>query len=288
LFQRLVREPFLHFTVLAILIFAGYFLITGSAPSNRESIVVTGARIEQLAGLFAKTWQREPTPTEMKALVDDYVAAEIYYREARKLGLDTDDAVIRQRLRLKMELLDDVSVDQLSPADGELEAFLAANAGKFEIDPQLAFEHVMLSPSKRGPSLEADTTRLLAELRGGGADPAVVGDASLLPPSLPLTDLTLIGREFGDAFSSGIAALPVGEWSGPVNSAYGVHIVRVTDRRPGKSPAIAEVRDDVVRDWKAQKREAARRDRLATLSAQYDIVIEADPADPDRKDPTTR
>jgi hypothetical protein len=117
------------------------------------------------------------------------------------------------------------------------------------------------------------------------ADPAIAGDASLLPPSLPLTDLTLIGREFGDAFSSAIAVLPVGEWGGPVNSAYGLHVVRVTDRRPGRTPVLAEVRDDVVRDWKAQKREASRRDRLAALAAQYDIVIEADPGEPDRKDP---
>ena len=36
---------------------------------------------------------------------------EIYVREARKLGLDADDTVIRRRLRLKMELLSDAEAE---------------------------------------------------------------------------------------------------------------------------------------------------------------------------------
>ena len=47
------------------------------------------------ACIFAKTWQRPPTPKELRGLVDSYVKEEIYYREAIKLGLDRDDTLIR-------------------------------------------------------------------------------------------------------------------------------------------------------------------------------------------------
>jgi hypothetical protein len=273
LFRRLISEPLLHFALLSLLIFVAYFVVSGRSNSGREQIIVSPARMEQLAGLFQKTWQRTPTPAELKALVDDYVAGEVYYREARRLGLDVDDAVIRQRLRLKMELMTDLEVDQLSPSDAELAEFLSANPERFAIDPELAFEQVLLSPEKRGDAIDGDATRLLGELRAGTADPANAGDPTLLPPSMPMTALSLIGREFGDEFASAIGSLSDGEWSGPVKSGYGLHLVRILGRQAGRVPSLDEAREAVIREWKASKREALRRDRLAILAREYDIVI---------------
>lgn len=45
-------------------------------------MLVTASKIEQLASLFAKTWQRPPTVDELKGLIDDYAKEEIYAREA--------------------------------------------------------------------------------------------------------------------------------------------------------------------------------------------------------------
>ena len=96
-----------------------------------ERIVVTQARIEQIASLFARTWQRPPTLPELKGLIDDYVKDEVYYREGLALGLDKDDTVIRRRLRLKMEFLSDADIEALTPTDAELEEYLKANPAKF-------------------------------------------------------------------------------------------------------------------------------------------------------------
>jgi len=273
LFRRILREPLLHFAALSLLLFLAYSLLSGRQESGREQILVSDARIEQLAGLFAKTWQRAPTPEELKALVDDYVAGEIYYREARRLGLDADDAVIRQRLRLKMELMNDLEVDRLAPTDDELAAFLSANPEMFAIDPQLAFEQVLLSPARRGEALESDALKLLADLRAGSVDPALAGDATLLAAVVPLTPLALISSEFGEDFTNLIKDLPEGEWSGPVRSGYGLHLVRVIGRQEGRIPTLTESREEVVREWKARKREELRRERLAELARQYDVVI---------------
>jgi hypothetical protein len=279
LFRRILREPLLHFAALSLLLFLAYSLLSGRHEGGREQIVVSDARIEQLAGLFAKTWQRTPTPEELKALVDDYVAGEIYYREALRLGLDADDAVIRQRLRLKMELLNDLEIDQLSPTDDQLAAFLSANPKMFAIDQQIAFEQVLLSPARRGEALESDALKLLSDLRAGSVDPADAGDATLLAAVVPLTPLALVSSEFGEDFSNLIKDLPEDEWSGPVKSGYGLHLIRITSRQEGRMPSLAEAREEVVREWKAGKREELRRDRLAELARQYDVVISGDGQD---------
>ena len=110
------------------------------AFSNRSDttapgrIVITQAKIEQIAGLFARTWQRPPTPAELKGLIDDYVKDEVYYREALKLGLEADDTVIRRRLRQKMEFLSDAASETLRASEAELAEYLNAHADKFAVE----------------------------------------------------------------------------------------------------------------------------------------------------------
>ena len=105
LLKRLFREPLLHFFTLALVIFAVYDAVAPTDARRPDKIVVTNSRIEQFASLFALTWQRPPNADELRDLIDDYVKDEIYEREALVLGLDKDDAVIRRRLRLKMEFM---------------------------------------------------------------------------------------------------------------------------------------------------------------------------------------
>ncbi len=102
--MRLLREPLLHFFLIGAAIFAAHALLTGEAP-RRDVVVVSRGRIETLAAAFAATHGRPPDATERDGLVQDWVREEILCREALALGLDREDAVIRDRLRQKMEFV---------------------------------------------------------------------------------------------------------------------------------------------------------------------------------------
>ena len=100
--SRLIREPLVHFILIGALVFGTYALIGKNADELRDRIVVKEGRVQQIAQVFAKTWQRPPTPEELRGLVDAYIKEEVYYREALKLGLDRDDTLIRRRMQQKM------------------------------------------------------------------------------------------------------------------------------------------------------------------------------------------
>jgi hypothetical protein len=203
--RALLKEPLVHFLVLGLIIFAVYHALNRSNEQEPDKIVVTQARMEQLAGLFAKTWQRPPTATELKGLIDDYVKEEILYREALALGLDNDDTVIRRRLRQKMEFLSDTVIGALNPTDEELETYLKSNMSKFELDSQIAFEQVFLNPERRGDQIEEDAASILEALNSNAsADAAKLGDATLLPLELDLTSATRISQAFGPQFAKAI------------------------------------------------------------------------------------
>src|SRR6476619_6768669 len=113
--KRLLKEPLVHFIAIGFAIFASYALLNRNAPDAQANIVVSPAKIEQLVTLFGRTWQRPPTPGELKGVIDEYVKEEIYVREALALGLDKDDDAIRRRLRTKIEFLYDAESEALQP-----------------------------------------------------------------------------------------------------------------------------------------------------------------------------
>ena len=276
--KKVLREPLVHFLALALAIFIIYGALNRSDRVTPDRIVVTQARIEQIATLFARTWQRPPSPSELKGLLDDYVKDEVYYREALKLGLEADDTVIRRRLRQKMEFLSDAASETLNPTEAELAEYLNAHADRFAVEHAVAFRQIYFNPERRGDKASDDATNALEVLRSDPSlDPASVGDATLLPSELPLTSKASISQTFGTNFADEIIRANPGTWAGPFKSSFGLHIVRVSETKPSRMPALAEVREAVARDWASDKRRALADRRFSELLKQYDVTIEPEP-----------
>ncbi|MCB1490045.1 MAG: peptidyl-prolyl cis-trans isomerase [Bauldia sp.] len=273
--RRLVAEPLFQFLVIGALVFGAYSLLQGKGDPEPETIVVSAGRMAQLAEIFSRTWQRQPTPEEMRGLVDSFVREEIFYREGRKLGLDEDDTVFRRRLQQKMEFLMEPSPAELAPGEGELEAFLAAHREAYRLPAEVAFAQVFVDPGKHDDA-PAEAERLLSELRDGGAavDPATLGDRTLLPAAMPLSSEPRIAATFGEDFAKALVAAPVGAWTGPVASSFGLHVVRVDEREAPRDPAFSEVADFVRRDWEDQRRREIAEQRYDLLREKYTVVVE--------------
>ena len=103
---------------------ASFSLVGKKEAEAPAKIVISSARIANLADGFARTWRRPPSKEELQGLVDDYIRDEVFYREGRAAGLDRDDVVIRRRVRQKMEFLaEDLSVPE--PSEEQLAAYLS-------------------------------------------------------------------------------------------------------------------------------------------------------------------
>ena len=270
--RKLLREPLIHFLVLGAILFLVFDLTSETDQPGERRIVVTPGQVEQLAGQFSRTWLRPPTPGELDGLVERYVRSEIYYREALAMGLGQDDPYVRNRLALKLEvLLDDLSAEA-EPADAELARFLTEHAERFAEPARLSFRQVYLNPD-RHPDTAAEAQRLLELLRSG-ADPDGLGDVSLLIPGVDAATPEEIARQFGQDFAEALVGLDPGGWVGPIRSAFGVHLVRVSRRQPARQPALTEIRDAVLAEWRDQRRREAREQAYQRLRERYQIVMD--------------
>ena len=272
--QKVLREPLLHFVVLGAGLFVLFGVIGGSAEERPDRIVVSAAKVENLAELFKRTWRRPPTQEELDGLIEDHVKEEILYREALALGLERDDIVIRRRLRQKMEFISEDVARPAEPTEDELQAFLAEHADRFRKPSRVSFAQVYLSPDRRGEDAWSDAERLLVALDTGRSDPAEAGDPFLLEQDYRELAAQDVERLFGGAFAAQVAELPVGRWSGPVESGYGLHLVLVRERIAARLPDLAEVRDAVANEWDAVRREEANRAFYEALRARYEVTVE--------------
>ena len=102
-----------------------------------------------------------------------------------------------------------------------------------------------------------------------GADPEELGKPTLLPYRMTRTPADLVARDFGASFAAALEKAPVGEWVGPIDSSFGTHYVRVSDRTPAVAPELAAIRDQVVREWENERRQRARDDAYAKMRGEY-------------------
>ena len=268
--RRILREPLLHFLLLGLALFAYYGRVAPDDDGKRR-IVVTQAEVDLLSTQFQGTWNRPPSPVELNGLVDSYVRDEILYREGVALGLDRDDAVIKRRVRQKLDVLFEESVAQRPATDADLQAYLDAHPATFHKPAVVSFDQVYFGSDAAAPQRLERARAALAR----GADPATLGQATLLPARQDALPLDFIARDFGEEFAGQLAKAPVGEWSGPVTSGFGTHLVRVSAIEPAQSPALADVREAVAREWENERRQQAHAAALAKLREQYRVEIQA-------------
>lgn len=274
--KKLLREPLVHFLLLGLLVFAGFKVTSRNEAGEPGKIVVTQAQVETLVTGFSRTWQRPPTTLELERLIREYIREEVCTREALALGLDKDDSVIRRRLRQKLEFISDSVASQADPTEEQLQQYLQAHANSFRGERQFTFSQVYLDPQKHGENLTRDINQILAELRlaGSKTDVSKMGDSLLLEQNFESVPTGEVSKQFGEKFVANLAQLPVGEWSGPIESGYGLHLVIVTDRKNGSAPALADVRETVKRDWLNAQRSETNEKFYQALLKRYTVTVE--------------
>lgn len=275
--MRLVREPVVQFLVLGGGLFAAYSALAPLEEPPREEIVVAAGRVESLAANFERAWHRRPTDEELDGLVQDYIAEEVLYREAVKLGLEQDDLVVRRRMRQKMELLLGDAVSAAAPDDDSLRQYYEANKEQYRQPTRFSFRQIFLGPGNGRPAPEA-WAALAEELNGQAiVDIGSLNTASPLPVDMAQATKAEVSRLFGEDFSAALQELMPHRWSDPLRSAYGWHLVQVSEIRPSADGSLEEVRDKVERDFLYDRERGAQAELIEQLKKRYVITVEDSP-----------
>ena len=268
--MSLLKEPLVHFIVFGLALFWLYSAVSPYGGLDNKVLIDAG-RVESLAATFERTWNRPPTNTELKAIVDSFVVEEIYARRALEMGLDQNDTVIRRRLRQKMEFLTADAAQELAPTDAELGDYLETHPDKFRTDSLYSFEQVFITTDRAAPEVAARVRAVQRALEEGQS---VNSDPSMLPTSFDRYPAYQVNRNFGRGFSPELDKLPLNTWSAPIQSSIGIHFINLRARIEGTLPPLADIRETVEREWLTDRNEAIKATLSSTLLSEYEVEIE--------------
>lgn len=266
LLRSVLREPLVHFLIAGFLVFLVSFWRGGGLDTESRTIHITEDKVARLSASWEQIWRRPPTQAEIDGLIRDYIKEEVYYREAKRLGLDEGDIVIRRRLRSKMEFLAKAQVENAQADDQTLQRWLDRHPERFATDIIYDFDQIYLGEDAQNGSAILKSIAL-------GADWRAQGKAISLPRASERASASDIGRLFGDPFAQVLSTTALGRWAGPVQSGFGNHLVRVRARKASGKPTLAAVRQRVENDWRASGADAREAAAYQALLDAYTIKI---------------
>ena len=271
---KLHREPLVHFIILGALLFAGHVLWQAHVSKADYTITVTAEEMERQALIFAGENRRAPTDEDLKALLFAHVEEQALMREAQRIGLGEDDTIIRRRLAQKMRfIIEDVDAPAL-PADPDLKSWFKANLDNFISPETRSFSHIYLSPEAHGDGLDAKAQKILAELGDNAQDWKALGDPFMMKREFKNINAVEAARLFGPNFSKGLFELDGTHWQGPIESAFGLHIIQLGNVTPEVIPEFQDVRATVESAWQQEAQRTINQNNLMDLIQKYNVVVE--------------
>ena len=211
---------------------------------------VPSSRVEALKQQVARSG-RPITPDVEAQIKEEVIAREIFMQEAQKRGLDATEEyksqieLARQTILIRELFAEFQKTSAVTDADvqAEYDKFVAANGGKEYRARHILVEtkeqaEAVLAALKKGGKFE-DLAKKQSKDPGSGANG---GDLDWAAPGNYV-------KEFSDA----MVALNKGQVSGPVQSQFGFHIIRLDDVREAQLPTLEDVKPQIVQQMTQQR-----------------------------------
>ena len=255
------REPLVHFFLLGGLIFA-IDAVLHPPDRNERVITVTRAMRQAMSENFDEDRERKATSAELSAMVENWVASEILYREGKALGVDRGDDTIRDRIAFKLQLLIFSQIETPPVTEAGLRQWFAANHDRFDEPERVSFYLGL-------PTDEATARRQLAEVMDGRETP----DLQRQTRAMVGRPVSSLAPSFGEKFRDALLALPQEQWAA-LQSIEGWHLVRIDSRRPAVPARFDDIQDEAVRIWQTDETRKRAWEAVKRLRANYIVRYE--------------
>jgi hypothetical protein len=274
--KRLLKEPLLHFALAGALLFGLYAWLNPSSPGNgngSRQVRIGEGEVKWLVETWSRQWRRDPTPEELRGLVTELLKEEVLSREAREMGLDEGDTIVRRRLAQKLQFLVQDTARLAEPTEEDLRRFYESGRSGLEGVARVSFTQIYFSPQRRKDAAR-DAAAALARMQGAEPADTALGDPSVLEPELEDADERTVASTFGPEFASAVLQLKPGSWHGPIASAYGAHLVRVTRSIAPQPRTFEDSRTQLVERWRERKKRETEEEFFRRLLDKYEVQVD--------------
>ncbi len=101
-----------------------------------------------------------------------------------------------------------------------------------------------------------------------------LGDPFLLEGHLPLSTFTRLSAQLGPKFADAAFRANLDQWSEPVESAYGLHILWIHEKKESEVPSVSAQRHRILAELQAERERVAYEEAIEELRARYSVVTD--------------
>ena len=264
--KRFTNEPLLIFTAIAVLIFMGDYLIS-LTKADPKAIVITPEIRQEVKQIYANALKREPTPSDMKTLMDRWVDNEVLYREGLALGLDKGDTSIRERVIFKALSVTQAEISLPKLDENGLQRWFNEHSEQYDAPALVHFQEAVASGK---PSVD-ELKNFVSAINGKGKSDL----DSTLEIFRDRPRFTIVDG-YGEEFTQALEQLaPGGEWH-LLDSKAGQRVVRLISVKPGEKANFESMKAKVYTDWKNQTAAELSTKAIRDMGKKYKIIDQGD------------
>jgi hypothetical protein len=288
---KIINDPLLHFLAIGLSFFLFFNLISNDKlQSNEQEILVDEQVLLEFMQFQAKAFNKEHftnqfaslTDSEKQKLIDNYIREEVLYREAKNLGMASNDNLIRRRMVGKMEYLTHSMTSQLVTANtDQLKALYQQQKDDYYIEPSITFTHIFFDSEKHGRNKAQELAKSQLNEFASNSKPSFNESANYsdrFPYHLNYVKRSnsFVQSHFGESFAHDLFAEEATDnnWIGPIQSDYGSHLVLKLEQSEGRHPAIDEVMTELTEEFKRQQTLELQNQAIQSLIDSYQVTID--------------
>jgi hypothetical protein len=205
--------------------------------------------------------KREPSPADMKVLLNRWIDNEVLYREGLALGLDKGDTSIRERVIFKALSVTQAGLALPKIDEAGLRAWFGTRRSRYDIAPRFNFQEAVVSGEQSPESLR----KFAAALNGQGQSDA---QSSLrIFKDRPRDNIV---QSYGAPFTEALEAQPPNTWAVHASSD-GPRVIRLESITPGQVTDFEAVKDRVYQDWKDDTASQLTTQSVREMARKYRI-----------------
>jgi peptidyl-prolyl cis-trans isomerase C len=170
-------------------------------------------------------------------------------------------------------------VPTVTVTDEEIKKFYDDNKAQLGGEPQVKASHILIgvdaaATAEDKAKAKAKAESILKELKGGKDFAAAAKADSTCPSKEQGGDLGFFSKgQMVPAFEQAAFAMKPGELSDVVETQFGYHIIKVTEKKDAEVPKFDEIKDKIAAFLKGQKTQKAVFEHVTKLRGESKVEI---------------
>lgn len=210
-------------------------------------------------------------PDGQKKLLEEAINQKMLVLFAKDEKIDEKDAFVKELDKMKENLLSQFAIrdilNNIIVTDEEAKKFYDDNGNYFMTKAQVRASHILVAE-------EELANEILTKIKNGESFEELAKEHSTCPSSSVGGDLNFFGPgqmvpEFEDAAFS----LNVGEVSDLVKTQFGIHIIKLTDKKEASKQEFEVVKNSIIQNITMQKQHEKYTQFIEDLKSKYKVEM---------------